>query len=232
VSSTFLDESVFFALSKSWLGSWVLAEYGYSFTAGALKTMDWLENNVEEITHDSKSDFVIAHLEIPHPPFFLDADCLLDTGPDRSGVTLQWPGVDLDDRKEAYLAQAECVNRFLQRLNMRANQDSIILAMGDHGSDSHHQLALHPRDWTEDAMRERLNVMFAYRGLAGCNIQEPVFLPNVLRDLFECLEAPGIPSVEPRMYRYSALSFEGEPSPIVGLSPSEVRGFLGLRADS
>lgn len=227
IPSPFLNESTFFALNGTWLGPWVLAEYGYSFTVGALNTMSWLGDNLSEMTHDAKPDFVIAHLEIPHPPLFLDADCKLDTAPARSGVTLQWPGVDLDFRKEAYLQQAACLDGFVHRLSQRVNDESIVLMTGDHGTDSHHQLAIHPNDWSEDATKERLNVMFAYRGLGGCPIGEPVLLTNVLRDVFHCLGDSRILKQESRMFRYSALSYDGKPSPVVELSPSEVDRLLG-----
>ena len=227
VPSPFLNESTFFALNKTWVGPWVLAEYGYSFTAGALNTMSWLERNLSEITYDTKPDFVIAHMEIPHPPLFLDSECRLNTAPARSGVTLQWPGVDLEFRKEAYLEQAACFDRFIRRLSKRVSDESIVLIAGDHGTDSHHQLAIHPNDWSQDATRERLNVMFAYRGLDGCSVGEPVLLTNVLRDVLGCLGTSRIPNQEPRMFRYSALSFDGKPSPVVELSPAEVGELLG-----
>jgi len=227
VPSPFLNESTFFTLNKTWVGPWVLAQYGYSFTVGALNTMTWLQENLGVITQDSKPDLVIAHMEIPHPPLFLDSECNLDTSPDRSGVTLQWPGVDLDSRKEAYLEQAACFDGFIQSLAKSVSDDSLLLIVSDHGSDSHHQLALHPAEWSEDAMRERLNVMFAYRGLNECKVEEPVLLTNVLRDVLECLADTRIANHEPRMFLYSVLEFDGEPSPIVELSPVVVDKLLG-----
>jgi hypothetical protein len=227
VPSPFLNESTFFALNKTWAGPWVLAEYGYSFTVGALNTMNWLQKNLGEITHDSKPDLVVAHMEIPHPPFFLDSQCKLDTAPERSGVTLQWPGVDFDFRKEAYIEQAACFDGFIQGLAKGVSGDSIMLIAGDHGSDSHHQLAIHPDDWSEDATRERLNIMFAYRGLGECKVEEPVLLTNVMRDVLECLGESTIENRKPRMFRYAVVSFDGEPSPIVELSSEEVDRLLG-----
>lgn len=226
VPSPFLNESAFFTLNKTWAGPWVLKKYGYSFTVGALNTMSWLRENLSDITHDSKPDLVIAHVEIPHPPFFLDSECKLDTAPARSGVTLQWPGVDLDFRKEAYLEQAACVDGFVQSLAKDVSDNTVMLIVGDHGSDLHHQLAIHPDDWSDDATRERLNVMFAYKGLHGCQVEEPVLLTNVFRDVLECLGESSIEPLESRMFRYAGVSFDGEPSPIVELSPGEVNKLL------
>jgi hypothetical protein len=69
--------------------------------------------------------------------------------------------------------------------------------------------------------------MFAYRGLNECKVEEPVLLTNVLRDVLECLADTRIANHEPRMFLYSVLEFDGEPSPIVELSPVVVDKLLG-----
>ena len=226
VPSHFLDESTYFALRKTWVGRWMRERYGYSFTFGALNSMSWLRENLGRITHDSKPDLVVAHLEIPHPPFFLDADCGVDTAWARSGTTLQWPGTDTGFRKEAYLAQAACVDGFVQGLTEYVGDDTFLLVAGDHGSDSRDQMVRHPSEWSEDAIRERLNVMFAYRDPAGCELAEPVLLANVFRDVFQCLGSTTIPSLEPRLFIYAAASFDGVPSPVIELSPRQVNKML------
>jgi len=226
VPSHFLDESTYFALHKTWVGPWMRERYGYSFTVGALNAMSWLRENLGGITHDSKPDFVIAHLEVPHPPFFLDSDCKVETARARSGTTMQWPGTDIGFRKEAYLGQAACFDRFVQGLIEKLGEDTFLLVAGDHGSDSHDQLVVHPSRWSEDAIRERLNVMFAYRDPDGCELTKPILLANVFRDVFQCLGGKAVPSLEPRMFIYAAVSFDGMPSPVVELHPSQVDELL------
>jgi hypothetical protein len=101
VPSAFLDESTYFALEKTWIGPWIVENFGYSFTAGALNSMDWLQENLGRITHDAQSDLVIAHFEIPHPPFYLTAQ-----------------GMD----------QAACFDSFVRGLTEEVSEDTFLLS--------------------------------------------------------------------------------------------------------
>jgi hypothetical protein len=223
VESPFLDESTLLVLHKTWLGRLLLDEFGYSFTQGALATADWLRENLGDLTRDGEPNFVMAHLEIPHPPFHLDSDCDVDTSRERRGVNMQLAGVDLDERKGDYLAQAECVDRILMDIADEVSDDTVLVFLGDHGSDAHHQLAKHPSDWTEDDMRERLNILYAVRLSPGCAVSEPAILPNVFVEIFDCLGDRQSPEpVETRLFRYAGIDFDGQPSPIEELSDVEV----------
>lgn len=226
VSSAFLDEAVFAALARSWLGAWTLRRSGYAFTAGALRSMSWLLDNVEEITHDATPDLVVAHLEIPHPPFFLDEDCELAVSDDRSGVTLRRSGVETDLRSTMYLDQAACVDAFITRLSSEVHPESLLFLIGDHGSDRHDQMVTDQREWSVKATYERFNVMFAMRGREQCRPSEPVVLVNVFRAVLECLGGQAVPEVPPRMFKYSALADKDGPLPVVEVEPNLVRGLL------
>jgi hypothetical protein len=215
VISPFLDESVHHFLEMTWLGRPVLRRFGYAFTVGALGTMAWLDENIERVTNNSTPDFVLAHLEIPHPPMYLNAQCEFDGSPDRSGVTIYREDVDLDKRKAAYLEQVSCVDKFMADLAERVDSDVVLVLAGDHGSDSQHQLAIHPANWSDDHTRERLNVMFAYRGPDSCRPAEPVFLPAVLRGLLQCMSGEELSTVPQRMFQYAQIEIDGKVSPVV-----------------
>lgn len=220
IVSPFLDESTFFVLAGTWLGPAVQDRYGYAFTVGALRSMTWLEDNLPSLTADSTPDFVLAHLEIPHPPFFLDEECNLDTSPNRSGTTMNWREVDLDDRKAAYLDQVACLHGFLTPLIGSIDDQAIVVVAGDHGTDLHDQLFTHPEEWSVDATRERLNVLLAYRGLE-CPLADPIVLTAVFAQILACLANEEVPEIESRLFRYAAVQFGGQPSPIVELSDDE-----------
>jgi hypothetical protein len=225
-SSAFLDESVYKLVEKSWLGRFVWERFGYAFTIGARGTMTWLEENIERVSENSIPDFVLAHLEIPHPPMFLDAGCELEVSEDRNGVQLQRPGFDIDARKAAYLEQADCVNHFVADLSERVSSDMVLILSGDHGSDSQLQMDMNPIDWTDDAIRERFNVMFAFSGPEACRPTEPVLLPMVLQDLLQCLSGKSLESLPPRMFRYANIEIEGGLSPVIEVDPGLVAEFL------
>lgn len=226
VPSAFLNESVFLALEKTWLGRPVLARWGYAFTAGARQTMAWLSLNAREIFSNANPDLILAHLEIPHPPFFLDADCDLRVEAERGGVTLLMAGVQDDVRRQYYLEQAECVDHFLAGLMTDVGDDTIVVLAGDHGSDMHHQMGTHPSEWSDEAVLERMNVMFGFRGPEGCRPGQPVLLSEVFSSVLSCLSDVDLPRLPPRMFLYAGVEFDGEPSPVLEVPPEEVGSLL------
>jgi len=228
--TSFIDESLYVMLSRTWMADVVFEKFGYAFTAGAQSSMTWMDENLDELTSDHNPDFVFAHLEIPHPPMFLDSECELQVTSDRSGVTLQRGDVPLEYRKALYLDQAACVNRFIARLSDSLPSDVVVILTGDHGTDSRNQLSIHPDSWTVDMMRERLNAMFALRGPEECQPPEPVFIANVFVHLLECLSGETVPSLPQRMYIYGAAEFGGAPSPIIEVDPSTIRQIIGTSA--
>lgn len=229
IPSRFVDESVYKLLEKSWLGPYVLNRFGYAFNIGSTATMAWLEQNIERVTDNFIPDFVMAHLEIPHPPMFLDGQCDLHVSEDRNGVLLQRPGIDLAVRKAAYLEQADCVDRFVAGLSEELGSDVVLILTGDHGSDSYLQMDTNPADWSVDAIRERMNVMFAFKGPKGCRPSDPVFLPMVLQELLECLSGTSLEPLPERMFRYANVEIDGGPSPVIEVDPGLVEDFLGVR---
>jgi hypothetical protein len=227
VPSPFVDESVYKLVERSWLGPFVWRKFGYAFNIGASGTMAWLDENIENITNNSTPDFVMAHLEIPHPPMFLDGRCDLVVSEDRNGVLLRRPGVDIDVRKAAYLEQAKCVDRFMADLSERIGSDVVLILTGDHGSDSHLQMDTNPIDWTDDAIRERFNVMFAFRGPEVCRPSEPVLLTMVLQDLLQCLSGESLQPLPARMFQYANVEFNGQLSPVIEVDPELVAELVG-----
>lgn len=227
----FIDEGIYVALADTWIRDLVLERFGYAFTVGARSTMSWLNDNLGVLVTDEKPDFVIAHLEIPHPPLFLDSDCELVVTPDRSGVTMQQSDIQIEDRKMLYLGQAACVDSFVTSLAESLPPEVVLVLTGDHGTDSHHQLAIHPQEWSLDMIRERLNTMFAFRGPEECRPPEPVLIADLFRHLFSCLSDETLPVPAHRLYIYGVLEFDGAPSPIVDVNVSLMKQLLFPEGD-
>ena len=227
----FIDEGIYVALADTWIRDLVLKRFGYAFTVGARSTMSWLNDNLGVLATDEKPDFVIAHLEIPHPPMFLDSGCELVVTPDRSGVTMQQSDIQIEDRKMLYLEQAACVDSFVTSLAESLPPEVVLVLTGDHGTDSHHQLAIHPQEWSLDMVRERLNTMFAFRGPEECRPPEPVLVADLFRHLFSCLSNETLPMPAHRLYIYGVLEFDGAPSPIVEVNESLMNQLLFPEGD-
>lgn len=57
-----------------------------------------------------------------------------------------------------------------------------------------------PEDWGLEAIRERMNVFVAVRGLGECSVGDPVVLPNLMRGVLGCLSLERIAEVDARMF--------------------------------
>ena len=155
IRSSFLDEAVYLVLNQSMSAPLMKAWRGHSSTVGSQQTMAWLLANGATIANNGQPDFVFAHVMAPHPPFFMDASCDVNYSPDYSGSIFYRTGVDIDLRKDGYLAQASCVDAFMSLLADRLPSDTLIVFVADHGTDIRIQLAQHASEWDEIEMAER-----------------------------------------------------------------------------
>jgi uncharacterized membrane protein len=199
ISAHFLDESVFWTLEHSPLRQGVLSRYGYSFTAGAQHSMDWLLNNAETINRNGVSDFVFGHVMAPHPPFFLNGECDVVFEDARSGVQFARPRDTVDDRAPFFNEQANCIDSFMLSLGDLIDDETVVIFVADHGTDARNQLVLSSTDWGPDEIDERMRVFLAMSE-AGCDFQDGVVLPEVLAMLLECLSGVEQGHIEQRIF--------------------------------
>ncbi|MEX1091590.1 MAG: sulfatase-like hydrolase/transferase [Acidimicrobiia bacterium] len=224
VSAPFLDESVFLLFESSPFGQDVLRRYGYSFTAGAQHSMDWLLDNTEAINRNGIPDFVFGHVTAPHPPFFLDKECDVSFAEERSGVVFTRSEVTLDSRASFFDEQATCIDSFILALGDLVDDETMMIFVADHGTDSRNQLILSSTDWGPDEIDERMRVFLAMSD-AGCDYRDGVVLPEVLAMLLECISGVDQEPVEQRMFVGEAFA-TGTNHGVEELSPDRVRQFV------
>ena len=220
VASPFFDEAMARLAARSLFGRPILDRF-HPFTIGAGNAMDWLLQNAGQISSNEQADFLFVHLLAPHPPFYLDASCQSDYRPEGAGLTFWNPAVSLGTRIEAYERQVDCVDSVVARLGDVVAEGTLIVVISDHGTDSRGQLAKPPDDWTEDDVAERFNVLIAMRSSA-CSLTDPVFAPDVFRQVLSCLSDQGLSEVEKRMLIYPGLGFD-QPYPVVEANSELVR---------
>ena len=174
----------------------------HPYPATALSVLDQLPGVVSEASSNGQSDFILAHIVSPHPPYALSADCLVDApfGDPEAGP----PGVgdDLAERQErmGYTRQVACVNTHLEALaRMVEATDMTVLVTGDHGSEIRGQVARHPDTWTEEDLTERFGIFVAVRTPDGCHVSEDTLL-NVAREVIGCALSVELPILEDRYY--------------------------------
>ena len=180
-------------------------EDGLSFMRGAQHAMDWLSENLESYLTNGTPDFIYVHILAPHPPLFLDADCVADPSVEMSGFDMGRPDLSsqaLEARRQAYIDQVKCVNSSLLEAGLLAvEHDAIALFVGDHGPDLGGQLFLTGDEWTEAQQRERLGVLVAGYG-RGCDFEDLKSLVETTPRIISCLGGDSIPQPVLRTFLY------------------------------
>jgi hypothetical protein len=141
--------------------------------------------------------FVFIHLLIPHPPYFLDANCDVRLSDDLGGQ-LSERGLSpevVSDRRAGYIEQVECTNRVVTQFIDQIDPDSMVIVAGDHGPESFGQLTIDGSEWNDTEVYERSGVLAAIRGAAGCQLDLPDdhHLVNTFRIALGCLTSSPIP---------------------------------------
>lgn len=178
-------------------------ETGLSFMRGAQHSMEWLSNELEAYLTNGRPDFIYVHILAPHPPLFLDANCVGDPSAEMSGFVIGKPGLSADEiekRKSAYVDQVLCVNTVLTKVAAQVvTNDAIALFVGDHGPDLGGQLFVSGADWDDSLKRERLGVLVAAYG-RGCDFERLEGLVDTTPRIVACLGSDPIPQTELRTF--------------------------------
>jgi hypothetical protein len=199
VASTWLDEPMFFMLARSMMTDFILSNVGYAFTAGAKRTMSWSLENAASIAADGVASFVLVHVMAPHAPYFLDQNCDVRFADDRSGVTFHRAGAGSDERQAHLTEQMTCIHSFIAELARSVDEETVLVAVSDHGTDRRYQMVSNAGDWSEEAVIERMSALLATSS-AACDVGGGVMLPNVMRRVIGCFVEGGLEEVSPRMY--------------------------------
>jgi hypothetical protein len=130
------------------------------------------------------------HLQVPHPPLYLDSNCVPNVQTELSQTVMNsapsLPADILAVRKAAYVAQIECVNSVLLDFVDRLGDDSIVVFAADHGPDSGGQLLKSPIDWSDEDIAERMGVFAATRLPCESNAPSEITLADLLKPVLEC----------------------------------------------
>lgn len=202
VSAPIWDDAVVTALDSSLLGPLIDRLIGHGFTQGARHTMRWLVENGQRIAENDRPDLVFAHVLAPHAPYFLDAECELRSEAEYGGVSFHRPNDDAEvreAREQAFIDQIACVNGFISVFVRSIPREPIVVLVADHGSSRRDQSYRSPPRWTLADLAERMNVFLAVRVPDGCPYPSRVFLPNVLREVINCISTTPIEILEERM---------------------------------
>lgn len=187
VRSGFFSETIYAALGRSILNRPVLETTGHAYSSGSIAAMEWLHENVKDLNEDRTPNFVFAHIMLPHPPFFVNHECNVRYDHAFSEFRFQRQSVGFSTRADGYEAQILCVERFMRAFLKSLDDSSVVIFLGDHGTDSRNQVDLAPERWLLADLVERFNIGLWIR-TPGCDIDDtPIVIPNVMKHVFSCL---------------------------------------------
>ena len=191
------DETFFDVSNRTILRGLPGFELGRPFTEGALRSADWLMDDLYPYLEDDVPDLIFAHVLLPHPPLFVDRTCVPDWRNGQVGFAVGRPDFDdamREDARRGYLQQVECVNRIASRVAQLLPQQTAAIFIGDHGPDGQGQLFTQGIDWDAAQRRERFGTFFAAR-VPGCDMTGIESLVNVGRRVLSCLGRADLPDL-------------------------------------
>lgn len=203
VPSRWPDESFFDVADRTVLRGVPGFEEARPFTEGALHVSSWLSSDIDQYLEDDRPDYIFVHLLLPHPPLFVDEECVPHWRDGLGGFAVVYPWFTAERQarsKTAYIDQVQCVNRVILDLAQEvAKTGNVALIMGDHGPDSQAQLFYVSPAWTESQIRERFGAFFVAR-YDGCDMTDLGSLVNVGRRLVGCLSGDEVPDLATQIF--------------------------------
>lgn len=189
-------------------------------TALNLNRVDQL-SNWERTTGQFPSGptFSFFHLQLPHPPLYLDSNCDLRVDPDLGGRILnnqEMSTAQLERRKQGWIEQIECANNTILDFLAQAEQEAVVVLVSDHGPDLHFRLERNPADITQTGLMERFSSLTAVRLPQDCRpLPVDIDTVNTFRFVLSCLSGRPTETLETRHY---VAGFAG---PIVEVQPNQ-----------
>ena len=200
------DITGFAMLARTPIGSLIYRTEGDPSTALNLQRIAELTNwNSTSESWPNEPRFVFLHLQLPHPPLFLDSECKVRIDSKLSGRSLfdeEMSREELALHKAAWVEQVECANSTLDRFLMQVAPDTIIAIVSDHGPDSTFVLESSPTDFDPEGLEERFPNLTAVRLPRDCSgaLPQDISTVNVFRVIISCMTGESIPLLETRNY--------------------------------
>ncbi|MEA2002216.1 MAG: sulfatase-like hydrolase/transferase [Actinomycetota bacterium] len=137
----------------------------HPFHSLSIEHLKSLPSYVADRRTEGTARLTVAHIILPHPPFLLDAECNAQSSAIRRAFVA--PNTErIDDRRRLYTDQLTCTNTMvIEALKqvIEARDDTIVMLVGDHGSDATRIAGAEPDDWPIEGLQERMSILSAYR---------------------------------------------------------------------
>jgi hypothetical protein len=198
VDSSWFDDPMSHLLRSSVFDRLFAPGTAYQYAIGSSRTMEWLQQNLADLSQDDSPSFVFAHVLAPHAPFYLNSICDIVPSGERGGFFFRARGVD-DQKRDAFLReQIICLEGFMLRLRQMVGDEAVLVFTSDHGTDRRDQTARDPSGWSSQETEERMLAFVAASLHPGCSLGDEVFLPNLMRRVVSCLAEEPLADVPER----------------------------------
>jgi hypothetical protein len=149
--------------------------------------------------------FSFIHIQLPHPPLFLDAGCSVRIDPILDGRIMNDGRITaerVEQRKQAWVEQVECANSVISDFVGSLDPETVVVIVSDHGPDSVFHFEPIAADLTADQLYERYSTLTAVRLPEECRgtLPDDVDTVNTFRVVLSCLTGEDIPLLESRSY--------------------------------
>jgi hypothetical protein len=180
--------------------------------------MDWRFEQFGPLAASTRPLFVVAHLLMPHEPYFYRADC------SHNALRDFWPQDSA--RRALYLGQVTCVNRkviaVVDTILRKSRTRPIILIQSDHGDATFPKEPLPLAEATPAMIRTRFDVLAAYYvpGAPDTLFYDGMTPVNLLPRVFNFLFGTRFPRLPDRSYWVT----DGVPYDLPGISADLLTG--------
>jgi hypothetical protein len=149
--------------------------------------------------------FVFLHLQLPHPPLYMDSNCAVRLDPELGGRIMnngEMSQAQLEVRKQAWIEQVQCANSTIEDFLSQVDESTLVALVSDHGPDLRFRLRPNPAELDESGLKERFPNLTAVRFPEGCRgtLPDDVDTVNLFRTVISCLSGEPIDSLETRYF--------------------------------
>ena len=163
----FVDDSIQAVIDMSLVGPHLAGGGGHGFGKNALHSLGEVDRALKDMSGNSESELLFAHVVMPHGPYVVDDQC----GSTGQQIPEGGGSVTADNHTASeigYVQQSNCVDLWISRYIESSDPEMSILFLADHGSALRLQTTRDPWQWTPDEIRERASVLLAARTPSEC----------------------------------------------------------------
>lgn len=200
IEHSIVASTAWYLLETTPLAPLLKANFIHPISSVAIKQLSSLADDADRAFSRGAPQFIWAHIDLPHFPVHLTAECDVQRDRWRRGTLMTDGPPSLRPRRVvAYTEQVSCTNSLLlAELDsiLAAHPNTQVLIFSDHGTTSLGNEMVDDR-WTDDQLAEKFSVIAAIRAPEGCGrVLDARTLVNVFRRFVSCTLDVSLDDVE------------------------------------